>query len=321
MGNAFGAFANPPLSKTFIGAGLSTELGTWIPAGEVVAYVHDEGPADGMHQDVAARLDLTINAALAKCRAGQNDIVVVLPGHTENVDSADDWDNLVAGTTIVGLGTGNNRPTFTWSTATSTVLFDVANVAISNCIFEMAGPSGTTALTVADGIIVSAAGCSISNCKFHTEIDADQGAVFALRTTAAGDDLTVDCCQFYGSGDGTLPTTQIRLVGADRFRMFNSTLSGYTSSVNVGLLQMLTTASTDVHIENCTFAHYLASSVHAATGMAGATGNVVRCNFGILDNATLAGFETEGNLQFFGCLVTNLAGEANAALKTPTSAT
>lgn len=315
---SFGAFTHPPLSKTFIGAGLSTELGTWIPAGEVVSYVHHGGVADGMHQDVAARIDLTLNTALAKCRASQNDIVVVLPGHAENVDAADDWSNLVAGTTIVGFGTGNLRPTFTWSTATSTVLFNVANVTISNCIFEMAGPAGTTAITVADGIIVSAAGCTISGCKFHTEIDADQGAVFALRTTAAGDDLTVNACQFYGSGDGTLPTTQIRLVGADRFRMFNTTLSGYTSSTTVGLLQMLTTASTDVHIENCTFAHYLASSVHAATGMAAATGNVVRCNFGILDAGTLPGFETEGNLQFFGCRTSNLAGE-EGGVKTPLS--
>lgn len=316
---AFGAHTHPGLSKTFIGAGLTTELGTWIPAGEVVAYVHSSGAQDGYHPDVNARLYTTLNAALALCRAGQNDIVVVLPGHAENVAAADSWSNLVAGTTIVGLGNGNLRPTFTWSTATSTALLDVANVSISNCIFKMAGPSGTTAITVAAPMTISAAGCSLSNCLFQCEIDADQGATIAVTTTAAADDLTITDCHFYGSTDGTLVTTYLRLVGADRFRMFNSTFYGATSSTTVGLLQMLTTASTDVHIENCTFQNQKASSVHAATGMAAATGSVVRCNFGILDNATLAGFETEGDLKFFDCKVVNLAGEASAANKTPTS--
>lgn len=315
---AFGAFTHPALSKTFIGAGLTTELGTWIPAGEVVAYVHSTGPQDGYHEDINRRLYTDINSALALCRASQNDIVVVLPGHTENVDAADDWSNLVAGTTIVGLGNGNLRPTFTWTTATSTVLLNVANVSISGCIFRMAGPSGTTAITVAAPMTISAAGCSLSNCLFECEKDADQGATIAVTTTAAADDLTISDCHFYGSTNGTLPTTYLRLVGADRLRLLSSSFYGATSSTTVGLLQMLTTASTDVLIKDCSFQHRKALSVHAATGMAGATGAVINCQFGILDAATLPGFETEGDLQFFGCRTANLAGE-EGGVKTPTS--
>ena len=33
----------------------------------------------------------TINAALAKCVSGRNDVVYVLPGHAENISAADAW--------------------------------------------------------------------------------------------------------------------------------------------------------------------------------------------------------------------------------------
>lgn len=316
---AFGAFTHPSLPRYGIGAGIATELGVWIPAGEVVGYVHSSGVQDGYHPDVNSRLFASLNAALAGCRASQGDIVVVLPGHTENVDAVDDWSNLVAGTVVVGLGHGNLRPTFTWSVATSTALLNVANVLMSNLIFKMAGPSGSTALTVAAPMTISAAGCGLYGCDFECEIDADQGSTIAVTTTASADDLTIAGCHFYGSTDGTLVTTYLRLVGTDRFRMFNTTMYGATSSTTVGVLQMLTTAPTNVHIENCSFSNRKALSVHAATGVALATGVVKDCAFGILDDATLPGWETEGNLQFFGCRTSNLAGE-ESAVKTPTSA-
>jgi hypothetical protein len=136
-------------------------------------------------------------------------------------------------------------------------------------------------------------------------------------TTAAADDFSFVGNQCYGATAAEC-TTFLRVVGADRMVMKDCIIDGATSSTTVGVMQMLTTASTQVLIDNCTFVNRKALSVHAATGMAAATGMVRDCAFGIFDTATLAGFETEGNLQFSNCFTSNLAGE-NAGIKVPQS--
>lgn len=287
------------------------------PGQSIVAYVRAT-QADGDTADIAAKRYTTLNAALAVCRAGLGDTVVVLPGHTENFASADSLSNLKAGTQIVGLGSGNLRPQFTWSAAASTVLIDVANVTLENCILLMSGPSGTTAITVAAPMTVSAAGFTLKNCRIETSIDADQLATIAITTTSDADDMTVDDCFIHGASDGTGVTTVIRLVGADRFRMRRTYIDASTSSTTVGTVQFLTTASTNVLFEDCTITNRKAASIHAATGMVGAVGVFNRCNFLILDNATAAGLETEGSLSFFNCQTANAVGEQGIT-KTPVS--
>lgn len=298
------------------GGPFQTDLFTILPpGGNVVAYVGSV--VDGLPQSIKARMYSSMNDALAQCRSGEGDIVVVLPGYTGNVDSADDWSNLVAGTQIIGMGTGNNRPTFTWSVAAASVLINVANVTLSGCILLMAGPAGTTAITVAAPMTVSAAGFQLRGCRIQTEIDADQGTTIALTTTADADDMVIDGCHFHGDGDGTLTTTLIRLVGADRFRMTNTRVMGRTSTT-VGVVQMLTTASTDVWIENCVFQNLIALSDTAFTGMAGALGVIKDCGFLILDTATTAGWDTPGGLQGIGNQCSNTAADGGAA-QTPVS--
>ena len=315
-------FANglvhPKIPNYRVGAGISTEIGTFIKNGEVVAYVHHSGRSLNQDENINTRIYTTINAALAVCRGSRGDVVIVLPGHAEDVDTADDWSNLVAGTRVIGLGHGNLRPTFTWSTATSTVLLNVANVSIVNCILEMSGDTDVgTALTVAAPMTVSAAGCSLVGCRINTGVDADRLSTIAITTTAAADDFSIVDCWIEG-GVLAESTTLIRLVGADRFFMSGCYVFGTTSSTTVGVLQMLTTASLNVLIEDSAFVNNKASSAHAATGMTAATGVVRNCQFGVLDNATIQGFDTEGDLQFFNCRVSNLAGE-EGAVKAPLS--
>lgn len=300
-----------------LASGLRTDLGTLLPPGGVVqAYVRSTGVQDGDPEDIKRRLYTDINAALALCRSGMGDAVVLLPGHTENVDAADDWSNLVAGTHIIGMGSGNDRPTFTWTTATSTVLFNVANVSLSNCILKMCD-TGNAGVTVAAPITVSAAGCSIVGNRIVFGADADDIVTIGITTTAAADDFVFAGNLCTGATTAEC-TTFLRLVGTDRAVIMDNYIEGATSSTTVGVLQMLTTAPTNVWVENCIFVNRKAASVHAATGMAAATGVVKDCAFGILDNATAAGWETEGNLMFFNCTTTNNNGE-NSIAKTPQS--
>lgn len=299
-----------------MGGGYKFEAATIIPAGgQVAAYVLSGGVQSGMDREIARRLHTTLNSALNEC-SDQGDYVLVLPGHEENISSADQMSNLVAGTTILGLGSGTNRPTFTWTTAASSFLLDVADVTIANCVLKLCDASNG-GVTVAAPITVSAAGCAIVGCDIRFGADADDIVTIGITTTAAADDFSFIGNKCTGATAAEC-TTFLRLVGADRFYMADCYVDGATSSTTVGVLQMLTTASTNVFIDNCQFVNRKALSVHAATGMAGATGVVKGCFFGILDNATTAGFETEGNLFFSECTVANAVGEAGVA-KTPVS--
>jgi hypothetical protein len=290
---------------------ISTDFGTWIPGGQVVAYVHHNGRDNNNPEYINKRVYKNLPDALNKARASRNDIIVVLPGHAENVDAADDWANLVAGTTILGLGQGNLRPTFTWTTATSTVLLNVANVTISNLIFEMAGPDGATALTVTAPMTISAAGCTISNCRMRTGRDADQGSTIAITTTAAADDLTLLGNHIYDESDGTLTTTLMDIIGCDRLRMEDNIFRGTTSTAtDVGVVRFATTASTNIILRRNVYMNVKALSTCAVTGLAGVTGVSYEEHFHYLDTSSLTPWVTNlGGMTFHRPTVTNTTAE------------
>lgn len=67
---------------------------------------------------------LTLAEAKAKCVADRGDLVVIKEGHAETFSSAAALAWNVAGCSIVGLGSGSSRPTFTFGTATG-ASFDI----------------------------------------------------------------------------------------------------------------------------------------------------------------------------------------------------
>jgi len=180
----------------------------------------------------------TVNAALAACEAGRNDVVYILPGHAESISAADAWSNLVAGTKVIGLGTGNDRPTFTWTAQAGTILANVANVRIQNCRFLMAGALGsTTALTVDVGIPITAAGFEFIGNYVNTGVDADQLTTDAFTLSAAADQ-----CTFYGNwmeAYAAAVTTSFitaSAAGANDLRIIGNYMSAEISTAATGVL-------------------------------------------------------------------------------------
>jgi len=296
-----------------------------VPTGGMIHYVHHSGAAalsnlpPGMYSPSPGGFFTSVNAALNVCRSNRGDRIVCLPGHAENIDAADKWSNIKAGVEVIGTGTGDNRATFTWTAATSTILMDVASFAIRNCNLYLAGPHAAgTALTVAAPITVSAAGCSITDCRVFFGFAANQNVTIGITTTAAGDDFSFRRNYCRAEVAAATGTTFMQLVGADYMTMEDCFISGASSGVNVGIVRFLTTASLGINWRRNVIQNQLASSVSAVTGLAGCTGQVHQCGWGILDNATLAGFTTPANIQFYDCYTVNNNGENGAAM-TPVS--
>lgn len=107
----------------------------------------------------------TLDYAISRCSANTGDIILVKPGHAETIANATTLAFDVAGVSVIGLGVGSARPTFTFSTAAT------ANIP------------------------VTAANFSIQNCLFVANV-ADVASVFTATGTAAPRDFAVENCEF-----------------------------------------------------------------------------------------------------------------------------
>lgn len=306
------------LTFTTMSAGLRTEFGTLLPpGGQLAAYVRSSGAANGDDLNILSRLVPNINAALARCRPGRGDMVVVLPGHVENVATADAWNNLVAGTQIIGAGIGSNRPTFTWTTPLSSVLLDVPDVTLQNLVLNLDPGSGT--VNVAAPITVSAPGCAIRSCKIRMGTDVNSKVTIGVTTTVTGDDLSIEGNQVLGATAAEC-TTMFQFVGADRLCFNRNTVIGATSAAAVGVLRFFGTLSADIEMIGNRIRNNKALSSQAITGFAGCSGFVDHLFMGVLSDAAAAltgAFSTPANIMFGReCYVANNIGERAALFGT-----
>lgn len=143
-------------------AGITSPFGIHLPpGGRVAAFVRSTGAQDYDERYVVENLVTTLAAGLAKCRSNRNDTVVVLEGHAENVDATATTAfaaNLVAGTRIIGVGKGANRPTFTWTATASNWALGVNNVSVTGCVLDLSGIDAVVA-----GITVTGTDCELVN--------------------------------------------------------------------------------------------------------------------------------------------------------------
>lgn len=130
----------------------------------------------------------TLDYAIGRCVAGRGDIIFIMPGHAETVSSATAIVVDVSGVAIIGLGSGDARPTFTFDTVTSASIYiSAANVSIMNCIFS------ANFADILFPISVSAKDCLIDSNLF-TATATNMNFRYGVDTSAAtngNDGLTV----------------------------------------------------------------------------------------------------------------------------------
>lgn len=193
------------------GAGLRTSYATLLPGGgRIAAYVGPQSDATDQYA-ASGLLVSTLNAGLARCNTGVGDTVIVLPGHAENVSTADFFSSMLPGTRIIGSwpGNGSLTPTFTWTATASTMLVDTAN-----CYFEGLKFSFTGANTIVSGITVSAAGAVFNGCLFDVGSGASNDVQTPFIIATGGDDCVVMNSKFYASGAANATLKVVSITGA-----------------------------------------------------------------------------------------------------------
>ena len=109
--------------------------------------------------------DVSIESCMARCVADRGDIIMVKPGHVENISAAADLTCDVAGVAIVGSGRGAAQSQIVFDTAdTATVSIGAANVSFVNMWFLANYADVATAISVVDaGDYFTIEGCRITN--------------------------------------------------------------------------------------------------------------------------------------------------------------
>lgn len=175
------------------------------------------GGADG-NPGTYQRPLATLQVALNKCSANTGDIVMVKPGHAETIANATTLLLNKAGVAIVGLGSGSNRPTLTFTTATTANLpLSAANMGIQNFLF-VANFADVASFITASGTNTPT-DFAVENCEFK-----DTSSVLNALTVITGNATAGSMSGLLFAGNrisslGTTAATTAIIIAATANRM------------------------------------------------------------------------------------------------------
>lgn len=122
----------------------------------------------------------TLDYAIGQCTANRGDIIMVKPGHSETISSDAGVTLDVAGVSVIGLGNGSDRPTFTVSTAAAANMsVTAANVTLHNLVFLGNKNDLVNCLEIAGD------SCEVSHCEFR---ESTNGMIAAISVGLADGD-------------------------------------------------------------------------------------------------------------------------------------
>ena len=126
----------------------------------------------------------TLMGALSACVANRGDVICIKPGHAENVTAAAGIILSKAGVAIVGLGVGSQRPTFTFTTATTaSITLTASNVSLQNLLFLSGFAATATVFDQANAQV--ATDFTVNQCEFRdTTTLLNFVTVMTIGTTA-----------------------------------------------------------------------------------------------------------------------------------------
>jgi hypothetical protein len=225
---------------------------------------------------------LTLAFAISQCTASNGDMIYLLPGHAESLSAAGAIAASVAGITIVGLGNGSNRPTFTWANTAATFDVSAANVTIRNIRCTVSTDE------VVKLFSITAANCMLDAVDFFETASA-QAIQFAL-TNASATDLVIKNCVHRQATAANSAQVWVQLVGADRARILdNAFFLTLNNAAGSSVLASVTTAPVDIEIAGNVIVQLGGTTQTKAIALVANTTGCVHDNRVAADVTTLAG--------------------------------
>jgi hypothetical protein len=242
----------------------------------------------------------TIAYALTQCTASRGDIIMVKPGHSEEVTAAAGIVFSVAGVAIVGLGTGTLRPKIRFTTAdTADVDITASNITFVNINFVAAFADVAAAIDVS-----AVAGLTFKDCYF-TEEEANENYVVVIDIATGASDLTFEGCKFLGNDVAN--DNFINAVALDGLYMRDCFISVKAVQTAAAALIASSGNMVNVDIRDCNFTSFVDGALFIVSGGTANRGVISNCYFSSNDaaGAVTTGFDFTGG-HMFECYV---AGE------------
>lgn len=210
----------------------------------------------------------TVDYAIGLCTANKGDIIYVMPGHAETADAAaKPFDLDVAGVSIIGLGVGDKRPTFTLTHADATCTIGAAGCRVSN--IRIIG--NVSDQKVGMTIEAAATGCQVDHCYFADS--ATNKDTLIMVSVAADADRLVFCDNQISGTTGGEATEGVKFAGGcDGLVMCRNIIIGDFKTG--GCVSLAGAASLNVTIHDNVMVNHDASAGLCIKGHAGMTGSI-----------------------------------------------
>ena len=224
-----------------------------------------------------------IDYAIGRCTANKGDVIIVMPGHTEDIATTGGITLDVAGVKIIGLGSGGDRPAITFSATDSTFAITKASCTIRNIVFQAA------VAEVVVGITLSAAAHYTSFEAIESYEGSSAGTynfVNFLTATTACNWLSFKDCIFIG--DDANNDSFINGAIHDGLVVENCIFHANTAQGTACGLIFCSGNVTNMRIKNCDFASAVDDAVFIDCNGVANGGVVSYCNFSSLDTTGAA---------------------------------
>jgi hypothetical protein len=213
----------------------------------------------------------------------------------------------VAGVTILGMGQGDERPTFSWTATGSAWSVTVANVTFANLVLDMAATASTT---VTKAFTTSGAKTQIRDCFIKMGVSSTQLVTTGIEFTTGADRGVIDNCEIFSAATAA-NVGVIKLTNAVDLMRITNNIINVGMSTTAGSVVTMTVAPTNIVIKGNEMSNSITNSTKALVCIAAATGQLANNNYYITNatgGATASGtFGNLGNSQNFGCAVNGSA--------------
>lgn len=234
--------------------------GTTPPGHSIFKYIRSTGTRASDPLVVLNNFATSVASALALCTSETNQILVVLPGHSEAVGTAM-FTAAPTGVKIIGAGNvdEDGAPTLLWSGGTSNLAIAAKNTTLGNLRLI------ANANDVTEAITVTGAGFKLIGCHVDMGVTSSLDAASFLNfSTGAADGLVCGNTMRATVASNALATFVKGNTVVDNLRIVGNRVIGLSSSTTVGAIH-ISAALTNLFICANHVDNQVASSVGAIT--------------------------------------------------------